>query len=123
MFLFLHRVDKDLKVKVGDFGLARDIYSEDYYRARRGAKLPVKWMPPETLRDGISNEKTDVVSCTMKLATGIECFIQWSFGVTCWEVLSLGSSPYAGIENRQLLEYLTKDEQRLQKPKLCPEDL
>ena len=65
MFLFLHRVDKDLKVKVGDFGLARDIYSENYYRARRGAKLPVKWMPPETLRDGISNEKTDVVSCTV----------------------------------------------------------
>ena len=67
MFVFLHRVDKDLKVKVGDFGLARDIYSEDYYRARRGAKLPVKWMPPETLRDGISNEKTDVVSCTMEV--------------------------------------------------------
>ena len=63
MFVFLHRVDKDLKVKVGDFGLARDIYSEDYYRARRGGKLPVKWMPPETLRDRISNEKTDVVSC------------------------------------------------------------
>ena len=38
----LHRVDKDLEVKVGDFGLARDVYSEDYYRARRGAKLPVK---------------------------------------------------------------------------------
>ena len=46
---------------VGDFGLARDVYCMDYYRARKGARLPVKWMPPETLTDGISNEKTDVV--------------------------------------------------------------
>ena len=50
-------------------------------------------------------------------------FAQWSFGVTCWEVFSLGSSPYAGVDNSQMLEYLTNDEQRLQKPKLCPENL
>ena len=56
------RVDSNLTIKVGDFGLARDVYSSDYYRANRNAKIPVKWMPPETLHDGISNEKTDVVS-------------------------------------------------------------
>ena len=60
---FTHcRVDTELVVKVGDFGLARDIYSSDYYRANEGAKIPVKWMAPETLHDAISNEKTDVVS-------------------------------------------------------------
>ena len=57
-----YRVDATLRIKVGDFGLARDVYSSDYYRANKGAKLPVKWMPPETLFDSISNEKTDVVS-------------------------------------------------------------
>ena len=46
---------------VGDFGLARDVYCTDYYRAGREAPLPVKWMPPEALTDGISTEKTDVV--------------------------------------------------------------
>ncbi len=56
------RVDIELVVKVGDFGLARDIYSNDYYRANQGTKIPVKWMAPETLHDAISNEKTDVVS-------------------------------------------------------------
>ncbi len=56
------RVNDNLVVKVGDFGLARDIYSSDYYRAEQGAKIPVKWMAPETLYDAISNEKTDVVS-------------------------------------------------------------
>ena len=58
------RVDSKLNIKVGDFGLARDVYSNDYYRANKKAKLPVKWMPPETLHDGISNEKTDVVRYT-----------------------------------------------------------
>ena len=46
---------------VGDFGLARDIYSTDYYRAWSETRLPVKWMAPEALTDGISTEKTDVV--------------------------------------------------------------
>ena len=61
----LCRVDDNLKIKVGDFGLARDVYRSNYYRASKNAKLPVKWMPPETLHDGISNEKTDVVNVTM----------------------------------------------------------
>ena len=58
------RVNSNLSVLVGDFGFARDIYNSDYYRTGKGARLPVKWMPPETLTDGISNEKTDVVRHT-----------------------------------------------------------
>lgn len=60
--LVLQRVSSNLDVCVSDFGLARDVYSSDYYRASKGARLPVKWMPPETLHDAVSNEKTDVVS-------------------------------------------------------------
>ena len=62
--MLLYRVDAKLRIKVGDFGLARDVYSNDYYRANKRTKLPVKWMPPETLHDSISNEKTDVVGYT-----------------------------------------------------------
>ncbi len=58
----LLRLDSELLVKIGDFGLARDVYSSDYYRANQGARIPVKWMAPETLTDAISNEKTDVVN-------------------------------------------------------------
>ena len=60
----LGRVGDGLRIKVGDFGLTRDVYSNDYYRANKNAKLPVKWMSPEALHDNISNEKTDVVSST-----------------------------------------------------------
>ena len=58
---FYCRLDSHLSVLVGDFGLARDIYITDYYRAGRGARLPVKWMPLEAIADSISTEKTDVV--------------------------------------------------------------
>ena len=50
-----------MNVKVADFGLTRDIYQTDYYRQSQQARVPVKWMSPESLHDKISNEKTDVV--------------------------------------------------------------
>ena len=49
-------------ITVGDFGMSRDIYIENYYRMAKTNKCPVKWMPPEMIRDGISTEKSDVVS-------------------------------------------------------------
>ena len=56
------RVDGSLSVKVAVFGLTRDISKTDYYRQSHPGKVPVKWMPPESLHDLISNQKTDVVS-------------------------------------------------------------
>ena len=61
-FYCMNRVNGESVVLVGDFGLARDVYAQGYYRHNPSSRLPVKWMPPETLNDGISNEKTDVVS-------------------------------------------------------------
>lgn len=31
-------------MKIADFGLARDIHSQDYYRKTTDGRLPVKWM-------------------------------------------------------------------------------
>ena len=59
------RVDKDLTVKIADFGLTRDIYCDDYYRMGHNAKVPIKWMPPESIHDRYYDEKTDVV-CSYK---------------------------------------------------------
>ena len=75
------RLNSQLSVLVGDFGLARDIYVTAYYRAGKGAKLPVRWMPPEALHDGISNEKTDVVKhwwCAASYLQGFHVHISCS---------------------------------------------
>ena len=60
-------------IKVADFGLSVDIYTNNYYRRRKSdtaVKLPVKWMAPESTIDGIFTEKSDVVSATN--TTGIQ---------------------------------------------------
>ena len=95
-------VDANFSIKVSDFGLSREIYTDDYYR-QKGGKLPAKWMAPECLGDGISNEKTDV----------------WSFGVTLWEVYSLGRNPYPGVGNSEMFCFLDGGK-RMEQPKLCP---
>jgi len=50
-------------VKVADFGLARDIFEKDYYRAKDNQRpMPVKWMAIECLSSNTAfTEKSDVV--------------------------------------------------------------
>ncbi|XP_071544866.1 tyrosine-protein kinase receptor-like isoform X2 [Panulirus ornatus] len=90
-------------VKIADFGMARDIYRNDYYRKGGKAMLPVKWMPPEAFLDGIFTSKTDV----------------WSFGVLLWEVMSLGYMPYPGRGNQEVMQLVTNGG-RLEPPTNCP---
>ena len=42
-------------------------------------------------------------------------YIQWSFGVLLWELLTRGAKPYEGIEPSRMRRYL-KDGNRLAKP-------
>ena len=66
------RIDLNNVIKVADFGLTEDIYARNYFRqttereedGEPPVKLPVKWMALESLNDGISSEKTDVVRNT-----------------------------------------------------------
>ena len=60
-YIRVSRVDEKLTIKVADFGLTRDIYTTEYYRADKHATLPVKWMSLESLLDGYFDEKTDMV--------------------------------------------------------------
>ena len=58
------RINENWVIKVADFGLSEVMTaSKDYFRQRSDVsfKLPVKWMAPESLCDGIFSEKTDVV--------------------------------------------------------------
>ncbi|XP_053165571.1 receptor-type tyrosine-protein kinase FLT3 [Hemicordylus capensis] len=68
--------------KICDFGLARDVMNDANYVVRGNARLPVKWMSPESLFEGIYTIKSDV----------------WSYGILLWEIFSLGVNPYPGIQ-------------------------
>ncbi|XP_061230368.1 receptor-type tyrosine-protein kinase FLT3 isoform X2 [Neopsephotus bourkii] len=68
-------------LKICDFGLARDIMNDSNYIVRGNARLPVKWMAPESLFERTYTMKSDV----------------WSYGILLWEIFSLGVNPYPGI--------------------------
>ena len=56
-------INEQYLLKVADFGLSHDIYSEDYYRVTdRSKPLPVKWMAIESLTAGKYTVESDVVS-------------------------------------------------------------
>ena len=60
-----HRIDGGGIIKVADFGLAEDMYSSEYFRQDKSGckvKLPFKWMPPESMQEGLFSQKSDVVS-------------------------------------------------------------
>ena len=62
--LVFYRIDISFVIKVADFGLSESIdSSRDYFRQDQetAIKLPIKWLAPESITDGIFSEKTDVV--------------------------------------------------------------
>ncbi|XP_061552240.1 tyrosine-protein kinase receptor TYRO3 isoform X4 [Phycodurus eques] len=99
-------LDENMVVCVADFGLSKKIYSGDYYRQGSVSKLPVKWIALESLADNVYTTQSDV----------------WSFGVTMWEVMTRGQTPYPGVENSEIYEYLIRGE-RLKKPAECRRDI
>ncbi|CAL8254318.1 unnamed protein product [Merluccius merluccius] len=109
---FVHRdlaarncmVGEDFTVKIGDFGMTRDIYETDYYRKGGKGLLPVRWMAPESLKDGVFTAHSDC----------------WSFGVVLWEISTLAEQPYQGLSNEQVLKFVM-DGCYLERPDNCPE--
>ncbi|CAL4063735.1 unnamed protein product, partial [Meganyctiphanes norvegica] len=79
-------------VKLSDFGMTRAMYESDYYRFNRKAMLPVRWMSPESLEEGVFTCKSDM----------------WSFGVLLYEVITFGNFPFQGMSNNQVLEHVCK---------------
>ncbi|KAK6328185.1 hypothetical protein J4Q44_G00001630 [Coregonus suidteri] len=111
---FLHRdlaarncmLRDDMTVCVADFGLSKKIYSGDYYRQGRIAKMPVKWIAVESLADRVFTVKSDV----------------WAFGVAMWEIATRGMTPYPGIQNNEIYDYLLEGH-RLKQPTDCLDEL
>ncbi|XP_043236626.1 receptor-type guanylate cyclase gcy-5-like isoform X2 [Amphibalanus amphitrite] len=75
-------------VKLADFGMTRSLSENNYYKFHREAMLPVRWMAPESLAEGIFTPMSDI----------------WSYGVLLFEITTCGSFPFQGYENGQVLD-------------------
>ncbi|VDN02334.1 unnamed protein product [Thelazia callipaeda] len=110
---FIHRdlaarncmVDEFDTVKIGDFGMARDVYYHEYYRPAGKRLMPVRWMAPESLMDGKFTMKSDV----------------WAYGITLYEMLTLAQQPYLGIGNESVFDYIGVKKKILARPTGCPD--
>ncbi|XP_029706084.1 KIT proto-oncogene, receptor tyrosine kinase b isoform X2 [Takifugu rubripes] len=90
--------------KICDFGLARDITTDANYVLRGNARLPVKWMSPESIFDCVCTFESDV----------------WSYGVLLWEIFSLGSSPYPGMRVDAAFYRMIQEGGRMGRPEFAP---
>uniref|UniRef100_A0A8C5LF77 Macrophage colony-stimulating factor 1 receptor n=2 Tax=Jaculus jaculus TaxID=51337 RepID=A0A8C5LF77_JACJA len=93
--------------KIGDFGLARDIMNDSNYVVKGNARLPVKWMAPESIFDCIYTVQSDV----------------WSYGILLWEIFSLGLNPYPGILVNSKFYKLVKDGYQMAQPAFAPKNI
>ena len=104
--------------KIGDLGLSKSLQSQQiYYQSTSGA-FAVKWSAPvcihfvnllifqEVAEYGKFSLQTDI----------------WSFGVTLFEIFSLGQIPYAYVPNEEI-GLKIKQGHRLAQPELCPDDV
>lgn len=112
---FVHRdlatrnclVGRDFVVKISDFGMSRNLYESFYYRVQGRLILPIRWMAYESFY-GKFSVKSDA----------------WSFGVTVWEIYTLGKSePYDEMSDEEYINDAVRGAERtiLSQPIDCPD--
>ncbi|XP_030583217.1 tyrosine-protein kinase RYK isoform X2 [Archocentrus centrarchus] len=98
-------IDDNMQVKITDNALARDLFPMDYHCLGDNENRPVRWMALESLLNNDFSSASDV----------------WAFGVTLWELMTLGQTPYVDIDPFEMSAYL-KDGYRIAQPINCPDD-
>ncbi|KAJ8024538.1 Tyrosine-protein kinase ABL2 [Holothuria leucospilota] len=99
-------INKNMEVKISDFGLSNDIYARGYVRLPPENKRPVKWYSPEANIHGRCSTEGDV----------------WSYGVVLHEIYCFGRDPYQGMAPREVIVRV-KAGYRLEQPEGCPNEV
>ncbi|XP_034545156.1 macrophage colony-stimulating factor 1 receptor [Notolabrus celidotus] len=95
------------EAKICDFGLARDIMNDSNYVVKGNARLPVKWMAPESIFECVYTVQSDV----------------WSYGILLWEIFSLGKSPYPSIAVDSRFYKMVKRGYQMSQPDFAPPEI
>ena len=111
---FIHRdlaarnvlVAKDMTIRVADFGMSREVISENDYYTSSGGTVPLRWTAPEAVLYKKFSEKSDV----------------WSYGMTLFEIWTLGDKPWGDSTNEEIIEALAIGHS-LPPPSGCPQGL
>ncbi|CAL4195442.1 unnamed protein product, partial [Meganyctiphanes norvegica] len=87
--------------KIQNPGFSNETYILNSFPKKMCDLMPIKWMAIEAIRDRIFSVQSDV----------------WAYGVTLWEIFSLGSTPYPGIEVNSDFLQLLEDGKRMELPR------
>ena len=112
---FIHRdlaarnvlVAKDLSCRIADFGMSRELNSDSEYYTSSGGRIPLRWTAPEAVFYQKYSEKSDV----------------WSFGMTLFEIWSLGDKPWGSDATNEVIVEGLSVGRKLSPPTGCPRDV
>ncbi|XP_064614923.1 tyrosine-protein kinase RYK-like isoform X2 [Liolophura sinensis] len=99
-------VDQHLTVRLMDNALSRDLFPQDYNCLGDNENRPVKWLSVEAILEKKFTPASDV----------------WAFGVTLWELMTIGQQPYSEIDPFEITSYLQQG-YRAAQPINCPDEL
>jgi serine/threonine protein kinase len=99
-------LDSAKRVKVADFGMARQMKQDSEYYRSHTAQVPLRWTAPEALQSQKFTRANDV----------------WALGVTFYEMWTRVATPYNGWDGRRVWLEVSAG-YRLPKPQRCVDQM